>query len=155
MGIFGRLDAATIPSNPFKIDEGVYSATITNAQYRDNQTKNVRQLIIEFTIDDEDSSFLDYKAPMYFDLVDSEMTAEMFELLPATEKQKIQRALASLKKTLCGDGRHKGLAIDENDLNDPDWDPKSLINLKTTIGISNYGPNKENFNVRWANIREE
>lgn len=153
MSVFGKLDAQNIPANPFKIDQGEYSAEITDAKYKTNRD-DARQLVIEFTINDPDSEFLDSKATKYFDLVDPEMTQVAFDLLPAEEKKNVKRNMSSLKNFLCGSGRNKGLGIDADDLNADDWNPASLIGIKVDLAITNYGPTNDGVNVRWANIQE-
>jgi len=153
MGIFGKMDAENIPSNPFWIEKGEYSAEITDAKYKTNRDEK-RQLVIDFTINDEDSQYNDQKVSKYFDLVDTEMTQEAFELLPAEEKKAIRRNLSSLKNFLCGSGRNKGLGVSPDDLNDESWNPATLISTKVTMALSNYGPTNDGVNVRWANIQE-
>jgi hypothetical protein len=153
MSIFGKLDAQNIPANPFWIEKGEYKAEITKAAYQTNRDQK-RQLIIEFTINDENSQFLDSKATKYFDLVDPEMTAEQMALLPAEEQKTIRRNLSSLKNALCGSGRNKGLGVNPDDLNDDTWDPAVLMGTKVDLAISNYGPTNDGVNVRWANIQE-
>lgn len=153
MSIFGKLDAENIPANPFYIEKGEYSAEVTAAKYKTDR-EGKRQLTIEFTINDESSQFLDSKAVKYFDLVDPEMTAEKFALLPAEEQKTLRRNLSALKNMLCGNGRNKGLGISIDDLNDDSWDPEVLVGTKVDMAISNYGPNNDGVNVRWANIQE-
>jgi hypothetical protein len=156
MSIFGKLDAAAVSTNPFHIDPGEYFAEVTKAEYK-NKEDGTRQLVLEFTVSDEDSPFNKYKASQVFNLVDAELTAEMFELLPPAEKQDIRRTMASMKKTLCGaDGnsRQKGLGVPVEDLNDENWDPAVVIGTKISMGISNGGSNNEYVNVRWVNIIE-
>jgi hypothetical protein len=85
------------------------------------------------------------------------MTAEAFLLLPTEEKQKIRREMANLKRTLCGSGNNsnrRGLGIDANDLNDPDWNPAVLKGLEVDMTITNYGPNDEGINVKYVNLSD-
>lgn len=155
MSLFGKLDAANIPTNPFFIEKGDYSAEVTKAQYKTNRDQQ-KQLVIEYTITDEESQFLDSRASKYYTLVDSEMTQEMFELMPADEKKKIRQAMAALKRDLCGNDNNpsqKGLGISMDDLND-DFNPEILVGTKVQIGISNYGANNEGVNIRWVNLAE-
>lgn len=159
MSIFGQLDAATIPTNPYWVEKGEYSAQVTKAEYRINKKKEgQRQLFIEYTIDDEDSQFMDSKVGQYFDLVDESMTQEAFSLLPSEEQAKLRKNMSALKRTLCGNetnSSQKGLGISVDDLNSKDWDPAVLVGTKVRIGVSNYGSNNEGVNVRWANLIEE
>lgn len=156
MSIFGKLDAANIPTNPFWVEAGEYSAEITDGKYQFSKKKEVRQLVIEYTIDDDSSEFLDSKVAQFFDLVDPEMTPEDFELLPSEDKKSIRRSNAALKRTLCGNNQGRGgLGVDANDLNDPEWDPKSIVGLKVNIGVNNFGPTNEGVAVRWVSLREE
>ena len=156
MNIFGKLDAANIPTSPFFIEAGEYSAEVTKATYKENR-EGQKQLLIEYTITNEESQFLDSKATQFFTLVDPEMTSEKLELLPAEEKKRIRQSLASLKRTLCGNDNNssqQGLGVDINDLNDDNWDPATLIGTKVDLAISNYGTNNQGVNIRWANIKD-
>lgn len=154
MSIFGELDAATIPTNPYWVEKGEYSAEVTNAQFKVNRD-GVRQLIIEYTINNEDSQFLDSKVFQFFNLVDADMTNEKMALLPAEEQKIIRRTMSALKRTLCGNDSNpsqKGLGVDFNDLNDSNWSPESLIGKKVDIGVNNYGPTNEGVTIRWVNL---
>lgn len=156
MSIFGKMDAATIPTNPFWIEAGEYKAEVTDAKYQLNRNDE-KQLVIEYTIIDSDSEFVDKKAKQYFVLVEDAMTAEAFLLLPLEQKQKIRREMANLKRTLCGSGNNsnrRGLGVDVNDLNDPEWDPAVLKGLKVDMTITNYGPNDEGINVKYVNLSD-
>lgn len=156
MGIFGQLDAQNIPTNPFFVEAGEYSAEVTKAQYKVNKDQQM-QLFIEYTINNEDSQYLDSKVVQYFTLVDSEMTAEAFALLPGEEQKNIRRTMSALKRTLCGNDNNssqKGLGVNPDDLNDPDWKPEVLVGTKVDIGVANYGATNEGVNVRWVNLSE-
>lgn len=156
MSIFGKMDAATIPTNPFWIEAGEYKAEVTDAKYQTNRNDE-KQIVIEYVIIDSDSEFVDKKAKQYFVLVEDAMTAETFNLMPAEEKQKIRRDMANLKRTLCGSGNNsnrRGLGVDVNDLNDPAWDPAVLKGLKVDMTITNYGPNDEGINVKYVNLSD-
>lgn len=157
MSIFGKLDAANIPTNPFFVEKGDYPAEVSDAKYQTNRDE-VRQLKIEYTITDDTSEYDGKKVSHFFNLVDPEMTTEMFELLPADEKKKLRMNMANLKRTLCGnDGNdnHKGLGVSPDDLNEEGWNPQVVIGTKVTIGISNYGANNEGVNIKWVNLRKE
>ncbi len=155
MGIFGQLDAATIPSNPFFIEKGNYEAQVTKAEFRTNQD-NQKQIYIEYTITEEESEYYDRKISQFFTLVDPDMTKADFDLLPNDEKQAIRNRLSNLKRTLCGnDGNEKqrGLGVDPDDLNDKDWDPTVLMGLDVDLNIKTYADNTKS-SVNWANIRD-
>lgn len=152
MSIFGKLDAQNIPSNPFFVEKGEYSAEVTKAEYKTNRDEK-RQLVIEYTINDSDSQYFDSKVSKYYDLVDSEMTSETFALLPAEEQKTVRRNLSSLKNALCGNGRNKGLGVEVDDLNDENWDPAIMVGTKVDLAVSNYGPNGDGVNVKWANVQ--
>ena len=152
MGIFAKLDAASIPTNPFFIEKGEYDAEVTNAQFKDNRDGE-RQLFLEYTIDDETSQYNGSRAQHYFDLPDPEMTSETLALLPPDEQKNIRRSISSMKKTLCGNGRNKGLGVSADDLNEDEWSPEVLKGLKVNLAISNYGT--DGVNVQWVNLREE
>lgn len=160
MSIFGKLDAANIPTNPYFIKEGEYPSEISDAKYHNNKSNGQRQLVIQMTVTDESSEFLDSTASLYFDLPDLDMTIEQFELLPNEEKKKIRKAMSAIKRTLCGNPsneKQKGLGVSEEDLNNDEWDPKVLVGTPVTMAITNYGsgPTKEGVNIKWVNLREE
>jgi|SRR5882724_129956 len=157
MSIFGKLDAAAIPTNPYYIEKGEYEAEVTKAQYKMNRDQQ-KQLHIEYTITDEGSQFLDSKATQFFTLIDPDMDSEALALLPVDEQKSIRRAISGLKRTLCGNDNNtsqKGLGVDIDDLNDESWNPEVLVGTKVNIGISNYGANNEGVNLKWVNLREE
>lgn len=153
MGIFGQLDAENIPANPFFIEAGDYAAEVTDGKYSKDKNGK-KQLVIEYTIDDENSTFNNKKATRYYPLTDDDMTAEMFKLLPVAEQATIQRNMSTLKRDLCGrNERQPGLGIPAEDLNDPNWDPAVLRGLKVNISISNFG--EDGVNVRYVNLRQD
>lgn len=157
MSIFGELDAANIPSNPYFIEKGDYPAVISKAEFKTSRDGQ-RQMTIEFTIDDSESEFNDQKITKYFNLVAADMTAAKLEALPAEEKAKVRKANASLKRWLMGNENNssqKGLGVSVEEMNDRNWDPKTLLHKKVTIGITNYGANNEGVNLNWANLRDE
>jgi len=151
MGLFGKLDAANVSANPFYIKQGEYSATVTDARYKENRDGE-RQLFIEYTIDDPESQYLDFKATQFFTLPDDDLDEAKFALLPAEEKKKVQRNISNMKKALCGNGNNKGLGQEPDDLNDASWDPAVLRGLKVDMAISNFGT--DGVNVRWANLQD-
>lgn len=158
MSIFGKLDAMSIPTNPFWIEEGEYTATVSSATIKTAKDNNTRQLVIEFTITDENSAYLDQKASKYFDLVDPELTEEAYALLPAEQKKIIKRNTSSLKKFLCGsDGStsQTGLGVNADDLNSEEWNPEYLVGTEVTVAINNYGTNNTGVGVRWANLLKD
>lgn len=155
MSLFGKLDAATIPSNPFHVDPGDYSAEVIKAEYR--TTDKGRQLRITYKINDEESEFFENQVTQFFNLIDPDMTNEQFELLPPNEKRKIKGALSSLKRSLCGsDGNEsqRGLGVDPEDLNDESWDPATLVGKLVDIGVRNFGQNNTGVGVQWVNLQD-
>lgn len=157
MSLFGQLDAENIPSNPFFIEKGEYSTEVTKAEYTTNKDGE-RVLHIVYTIEDEYSDYDKKQAHQRFTLVPAEMTAEMFELLPADEKKTIRARNSAIKRTLCGAEGNKnmrGLEIEANDLNDPAWDPKVLVGKKATVAIDNWGENKTGVKIQWVNAISE
>ncbi len=157
MSIFGQLDAASVSSNPFKVERGVYPAQITKFEFRETRT-GTRQLFLETIITDEESEFIDERVQKYYFLPDADLTQEKFDALPSDEKKRVRKNMAVLKKDLCGtEGREdqRGLGVDPNDLNDPEWNPQVLIGTEVTIGVNNYGANGNGVNLQWINLRDE
>ncbi len=156
MSLFGKLDAANIPTNPFKVDAGTYSAVVTVGEYRQKKDNGGRQLHIEYQINDPDSEFNNRKVGQYFDLVDESMTEEQMDLLPPDEKSKIKKTNSAIKRTLCGNASRDdqpGLGLTEDDLNDPDWTPEQLVGLNVDVTVYNYGTNNDNTGVRFVNLQ--
>jgi hypothetical protein len=156
MSIFGQLDAAAIPTSPFFVEKGTYSAEVIAARFQTNKDQQ-RQLYIQYQITNEDSQYLGSKVVRTYNLVDPDLTAETLALMPTDEQKKIRQNNAALKRDLCGNDNNstqKGLGVDINDLNDPNWDPAILVGRKVEIGIANYGANNEGVNVRWVNLAD-
>jgi len=156
MGIFGKMDAETIPTNPFFVEEGEYTAEITKAAFK--ESARGRQLNIVYIIRYEGSAFNGSPITQFFNLVDSTMDEVSFSLLPADEQKKIRQTNSALKRTLCGtDGRDNqpGLGVSADDLNDENWNPEVLVGLKVDIAVYNYGPNKDQVGVRFVNVSQE
>lgn len=157
MSIFGKLDAANIPTNPFFVEKGEYPAEVTKAEYKTNRDE-VRQLSIEYTITDETSAFDKQRVTHFFNLPDPDMTQADMILLPPDEQKALRRNLSNMKRTLCGnDGNDKqrGLGVVPDDLNDENWTPEVLVGTKITLAINNYGKDQQGVAVQWVNLREE
>jgi hypothetical protein len=156
MSIFGQLDAANIKTNPLFIEQGEYVAEVTKAEFRKRASDDARQLYFQYTITQEESKYNGKRASQFFTLVSSDMTAEMLAELPVDEQEKIEKSNSALKRTLSGTSgfaNQKGLGLAEEDLNNPEWTPESLIGTKIILTISNYGI--DGVNVRSVNIIEE
>lgn len=154
MSIFGDLDAATIKTNPFFIEKGDYPAEVTVAKFQTNRDEE-RQLYIQYTINDELSEYDKYKPAKTYTLVPEGFTAADLAVLPANDIKKIKRDLASLKRDLCGNpgnDRQKGLGVNLEDLNDPNWKPEVLVGTKVILGIRNFGD--DGVNIQWVNLDE-
>jgi hypothetical protein len=150
MSIFGKLDAAVISTNPFKIDEGDYDGEIVDAEFGTGRDGETRQLVIEYTITTEESSFEGQTVKEFFPLVPEDFDNSSMAMLPPSEQQKIRQNLANLKKRLCGySEKNKGLGINEDDLNSADWNPVVLKGLPVRLGINN-GRDGQYTNVKYA-----
>jgi hypothetical protein len=157
MGIFGKLDAATIPTNPFFIAKGNYGAEVVAAKFQTDRDGD-KQLYIQVAITDEDSAFFKKKAHKIYDIVDENLTSEELALMPIEEQQKIRSQISTLKRDLCGNdgnGSQKGLGVDVDDLNDGEWNPEVLVGTKINMGIKNWGADNQGVNIQWMNIISE
>ncbi len=157
MSIFGQLDSASIPTNPYWIEEGEYPGEVTKSEFGVNK-QNKKQIVLQYTIDDEGTRFHGKRTTQYFEIADPDMTIEDFKMLPSSEQDKILKTLSSLKRTLCGNSANaaqKGLGVLEEELNDPEWDPTVLVGTKINMGIGNSGDSGQYVNVRWVNLRDE
>lgn len=159
MSIFGDLDADEIPENPYWVEEGEYSAVITDAFFHENKKKedNPHQLVICYTITDEDSEYFNNEVRDWFTYF-KDMNKEIYQSLSAAEKKEVKSALSAIKRRLCGqkdtDPPRKGLGQPESVLNDPEWDPKELVGLEVDLLVSNSGDKNQYSNVRWANLAD-
>lgn len=154
MSIFGKLDAASIKTNPYFIEAGEYEAEVVKAEYRKNRDDQ-NQLFIQYQITSEESMYKGRRASQYFTLPDADLDEEKFALLPVDEQNSIMKVITAMKRTLCGNSANanqKGLGVDENELNGDDWEPGSLVGTKIVLGISNYG--EEGVNVRFVNLQD-
>lgn len=61
--IFGDLDIANAADDPFKIDDGTYRGTVTDAKVQDHEKDGVtkKYLIIDFTVTDPESPMYERK----------------------------------------------------------------------------------------------
>jgi hypothetical protein len=155
MSVFGKMDAASIPNNPFFVEKGEYSAIITDASIGRNKD-DVRQLTIKYEITDENSDYYEKPLTQWFTLVDEDMDEEQIRLLDPDTRKQIRRAQINLKKTLCGQPQlgRKGLGVDENDLNGDDWNPKVLVHKEVNIAVYNYGPDSMGVGIQWVELKE-
>lgn len=152
-GIFGQLDAESIPDNPFKIDQGEYRAVVSNAFYTVNAKKdNQPQLVIAYSITDKDSKYVGREVRDWLDYF-PDITDDNFELLPPDEQARIERALSTIKRRLCGQPKRKpplkGLGVELSDL-DENWDPSVLNGTEVDIAVVNSGDNNEFTNIKWV-----
>lgn len=151
MSLFGKLDAANVKTNPLYIEAGEYPAEVTKAEFRTNRN-NQRQLFLQYTITDEDSKFNKKRASQFYTLPPEDLTAEMLAEMPEDEAKKIEDSLSSMKRTLSGTSgfaAHRGLGVDEEELNNPEWTPEGLVGTKIILTISNFG--LDGVNIRMVN----
>lgn len=156
MSIFGKLDAANVKANPNFVEAGDYLAQVTDARINVSADER-RQLIIQYTIDDAESMFLDKKVTKMYFLPDPDLDEKALMLLPKDERESIIKNISKMKRDLCGNPvnkRQKGLGVDPEILNSPEWDPKSLIGLKVVIHVTNFGTTNEGVNIQWVNLAE-
>lgn len=149
MSIFGKLDAALVKTDPFFIAAGDYYASITASEVKIYEEKP--QFVITYKINDASSPYNNFSARKIYNLPDPDMTQEDYELLSGKERQRLDTAMASLKRDLCGrdeDPEDNGLGVDPNDLNNPEWNPASLVGLEVIISINNYGANNSGVGVK-------
>lgn|SRR5512138_398605 len=154
MSIFGKIDAESVSSNPFKVDRGIYPGEVTKFEFRTTSNGN-RQLFLETVIEDSESEFDGERVNKTYFLPDDDMDAEKLETLPSDERRRVKKNMATIKKDLCGEPGNitrRGLGIDPNDLNDPNWSPSPVVGSKVIFGVNNY---KENSNIAWINLRDE
>lgn len=155
MNIFGDMDVATIKSNPNYVEEGEYLAEVTKSEIK-AKSDGGRILLLEYQVTEPNSRFNKVRVTHIFNLIDEGMTKEKIDLLPEDEQEKIWKNLSALKRTLCGNPRNsfqKGLGVPADDLNDPNWNPATVVGTKIRMGISNWGD--EGVNVRWVNLVTE
>lgn len=152
MSIFGELDAKEIPNNPFFIPAGEYSGVVSGAEIKEDRTGQLR-LNIEYTISDDNA----YHGKTVRDSfrIFPNLTRADFEMLQPKEKSEISSERSRLKQRLCGDPAFDdpGLGVNPEDLNDDNWDPKSLVGTLVDLTITNSADGRYT-NVRTARIVE-
>lgn len=146
MGIFGELDADTIPDNPYWTRAGEYDALITSAYFDKDKGRNDQpQLIINYTITDDTTEFFNNEVRDRFDIY-PDIDEDTLANLPPAEKKKILRSLSIVKKRLT--------ALGQTDFTDPSWTPDYLVNLEVNLAVRNRGEDNQYSNVAWAAIKE-
>lgn len=152
IGIFGSLDAKSIPDNPYHVDAGEYRALVTNAYFHRNEDKDLDQLVIVYTIQDETSKFHNRSVSDWFTIF-PQLTEEEVALLSPEEERKVEGAMSAVRRRLCGQPKFNrpGLGVPVEDLNDPEWDPKTLMNTEVDLAVVNSGEENEYTNIRWVN----
>ena len=150
MSLFGELDAAEISTNPFYVEAGEYSGKIVEAKHTEDRDGNPR-FQIRYVITDEMSDYHGKTLMDSFKLFPG-MTSELLATLPPAEKKEVRDALGALKRRLCGQENvedDKGLGVLEEELNDEEWDPKTLVDMEVELAVVNSADNTRSF-VRWA-----
>lgn len=164
MGVFGDLDRNKIPTNPYWVEEGEYTATISNAfthkqpkKGSDDPNDVQDQFVIVYTISDTNSVYFESDVRDYFHFF-PDLTDEDYEALDPREKKRVKAALSAIRRRLCGqeeDDDDIGLGVDPKDLQE--MDPKdlaiSLIGTEVDLGVVNRGTKNQYSNVYWARKR--
>lgn len=53
MGIFGDLDVQAAADDPFAVDDGTYTGTVTKSEVKKNKDETKTFLVLEYTIEDD------------------------------------------------------------------------------------------------------
>lgn len=153
MGIFGSLDANSIPDNPFWVEQGEYRAQVTNAFFQDSKKEGQKQLVICYTIVDKQSKYFNREVRDWFDFY-PDIDEETYKSMNGAEQAQVDRTLGAIKRRLCGIARKedsRGLGVTPEELNE-DWEPKVLVDTEVNIGVVNSGDDNEFTNVKWAEM---
>jgi hypothetical protein len=159
MGIFGKLDARNVSTNPFFVEEGEYTGVVESAKIVENKEKEKTQLIISYKITDKGNKYYGKLVTEWFTIY-PEMDEETYASLSPEEQGIVDRNNTNVKRRLCGwskpDGTvvSTGLGVPESELNE-DWDPKVLLNIEVDLGVKNSGDDNEYTNVKWVRRADE
>lgn len=81
MALFGDIDAADIPEDPFHVDDGTYLATLTEVKAVTRNSDGQHGLAFKWTITEEDSEFegntLNDWKNFYPDLTEEDLTPDI------------------------------------------------------------------------------
>lgn len=81
MALFGDIDAAEIPEDPFHVDDGTYLCTLTEVKAVQRNSDGQNGLAFKWTITEEDSEFegntLNDWKNFYPDLTEDDLTADI------------------------------------------------------------------------------
>jgi hypothetical protein len=154
VGIFGSLDIDTIPDNPYWVEAGEYQAIISNAFFEHNEKRNQDQLVIAYTIMDQDSKYFNFEVRDWFDYY-PDIDEDGLSAMNPAERKDVVSALSAIKRRLCGqpDQGRVGLGVDPTEL-DENWNPEILIDKQVNLAVVNGGKKNEYTNVKWANLVE-
>lgn len=125
MGLFGNLDAADIPDNPFYVAPGTYPAVLTEAKIQAKKDGSGSGLSFKWIIEDEDSEYNGQNISDWQNLPPEDLTQD--GMTPA-----IRGALSRLKQRLT----QMGLTDQEqDDLLEP-GNLDQLIGMKADVTVT-------------------
>lgn len=120
MSLFGDLDIANAQDDPFKVEDGTYSCTVTGAEVKKSEEKGTAGLLITYTVTDEES-------PMY------KRTQTEWKNLPtdAMDETEKERAKSFLKIRL------NSLGVPKDKMNSLESD--DLIGIDCVVTVKTKG----------------
>jgi hypothetical protein len=147
MSLFGDIDAADIPENPFYVAPGTYECVLTEANIVAKKDGSGVGLSLKWVIDDEDSDYKGQNLSDWFNVY-PELTAEEM-----TQPQK--QDLSRLRQRLT----QMGLTTEEqNALGDEDA-RNELIGMKAFVSVKETpdkkDPDKIYTNITKVSLEEE
>lgn len=141
MGLFGDVDAADIPDNPYYVAPGTYNCVLSEAKKVDKKDGSGSGLAFKWVIQDEDS---EYNGSQIQDWKD------IFPDLTADEiTQNVRRKISFLKQRLT----EMGLSPEEqNELLEP-GNLEDLVGLEAYVEVVEV-PDKNDPDIKYSNVKK-
>lgn len=145
MGLFGDVDAADIPEDPFHVDDGTYLCTLTEVKAVQRNSDGQHGLAFKWTITEDDSEFegntLNDWKNFYPDLTEEDLT------------QDIKKDLSRLKQRLTQ------LGVPEEDMGKFNENFDEYIGTEAYVTVKNTtdtkDPSKKYRNITFVRLPEE
>lgn len=141
MGLFGDVDAADVPNDPFYVAPDTYLCVLAEATLQDTQAGG-QGLSLKWVIEDEDSDYYGNNISDWHNVYSAEFLAEH-----DVSDANVRRSRSNMKKRLLD----LGVTEDEMDT--------IHENLDTLVGKTAYittveTPDKNDPDKKWVNIRK-
>jgi len=115
MGIFGDLDVQAAADDPFAVDDGTYTGTVTKSEVKKNKDETKTFLVLEYTIEDD--------GPM------GGRKASEWKNIPETGDENADRSASFLKQRLLS------LGVPPDRINS--FEPEDALGVEVVFTVKN------------------